>query len=229
MGTIVAAADLGPICQVEQQVSHVLAHETRTARDDAAAGRHAIPMVDERAAAQVEREERLVGTHGGHDAHVGTVDVNEGAAAAQLAQTVADGVLHAQGRKAHVAHAVVAAARLDGDGGSLADVALPRERLGGLVQLVDARHGVASQDERDAAGQACPQAHPVGAGKVAVERDAAAQGPDATRAQPMELLGERLLEACGAQCRKLKLAGGVVDVVAHKRGVLPYSRDPDGS
>ena len=186
-------------------------------------------MVDERAAAQVEREERLVGAHGGHDAHIGTVDVNEGAAAAQLAQTVADGVLHAQGRKAHVAHAVVAAARLNGDGGVLADVALPRERLCGLVQLVDARHGVAPQDERDAACQARPQAHPIGAGKVAVERDAAAQGPDATRAQPMELLGERLLEACGTQCRKLKLGGGVVDVGAHKRRVLPYSRDPDGS
>ena len=186
-------------------------------------------MVDERAAAQVEREERLVGTHGGHDAHIGTVNVNEGTAAAQLAQTIADGVLHAQGRKAHVANAIVAAARLNGDGGVLADVALPRERLCGLVQLVDARHGVAPQDERDAACQARPQAHPIGAGKVAVERDAAAQGPDAARAQPMELRGERLLEACGTQCRKLKLGGGVVDVGAHKRRVLPYSRDPDGS
>ena len=126
-------------------------------------------------------------------------------------------------------HAVVAAARLNGDGGVLADVALPRERLCGLVQLVDARHGVAPQDERDAACQARPQAHPIRAGKVAVERDAAAQGSDAARAQPMELLGERLLEACGTQCRKLKLGGGVVDVGAHKRRVLPYSRDPDGS
>ena len=30
MGAVVATADLGPIGQAEQQVGHVLAHETRT-------------------------------------------------------------------------------------------------------------------------------------------------------------------------------------------------------
>ena len=154
--------------------------------------------LEERVAGEIELQAGAVAADREGEAAVGAIGVHGGAFAQHARQAVADGILHAQGGEVRVAQLVGGAARRNGERGAGTQDVLPRDGGGVLVKLVGVAGVKARERDKDAAGEARPQARAVCVRSGPDKGDAALEAAHLAQAQTAQLVGKGDLEALRA-------------------------------
>ena len=133
VGRQLALAQRGPADLRKHQGGVVGAQHVRALAGTGRRGRQAL---EQRVARKIQADARAALAQRKQQVNVGIGNVDIGATARGLGQTVAQRVLGAQGREARVAQLLGHAAGGDGDGGAGADDGLPGDVVNAIVQLV---------------------------------------------------------------------------------------------
>ena len=168
----------------------------------AGTGRRGRQALEQWVARKVQTDARAALAQRKQQVNVGIGNVDIGATARGLGQTVAQRVLGAQGREARVAQLLGHAAGGDGDGGAGADDGLPGDVVNAVVQFIGILRLKAPEYHEHTARQARPQARSIALLKLALKCSAALQPANMRKPEAFKLIGECGLKAFGAACVK---------------------------
>src|SRR5581483_4215093 len=158
----------------------------------------AVAALVERLARRVEIEHRLLRVEVAVDAHVGRARIDVRSAAPVGAEAVAHGVLDAQGREVEALQRRAGRIHVDAYRLPLAEPLGPRQREGGVVDVLLAPVRRGAEPQQHPRREARPEVGRVARGEVAAERDAARHGAGVERAERHELVDEQRFQPARA-------------------------------
>ena len=159
---------------------------------------------------KIDRHRRLPLVDAHVDGDIGVRDVHVGPLTANLAQTIADRILHAHARELRVAKPLVRPAGAHGDALAGKQDVLPRQRINPLVERIRVRCTNAPLNAEHARRQPRPKTCAQGGLRSAEKRHAAAKRARAAESKRMQLIGEQAFQPGKAACEELEFFGGMV-------------------
>ena len=144
------------------------------------------------------------------DSDIGMRDVHVGPLAANLAQTIADCVLHAHTRELRVAKPLVRPAGAHSNALARKQDFLPRQRIYPLVERIRVRSANTPFDAEHARRQPRPKTCAQGSLRGTEKRHASAKRARAADSERMQLISEQAFQPGKAACEELEIFEGMV-------------------